>query len=151
MRSRSIVPAVLIAAALLLGVIGQGYAQGNETDGGATGGCCAIASAYDATDHDELDKIREFRDDYLMTNPVGRSIVALYYDVFSPPVASFIDDHPAVKPLARAALAPVVAVSTVAVDTTPAEKVAIAGLLVLISVGMILWVKRRRSGRVQRS
>lgn len=151
MRSLSIVPAVLIAAALLLGVIGQGYAQGNETDGGTTGGCCAIASAYDATDHDDLDKIREFRDNYLMTNPVGRGIVALYYDVFSPPVAAFIDGHPAVKPLARAALAPVVAVSTVAVDTTPAEKVAIAGLLVLISVGMILWVKRRRSGRVQRS
>lgn len=151
MRSLSIIPAVLIIAALVLSVTGHSHAQGNETDGGTSGGCCAIASAYDATDHDDLDKIREFRDDYLMTDLVGRSIVALYYNVLSPPVAKFINDHPSVKPLARAALTPVIAVSTVAVDTTPAEKAVIAGLLVLVSVVFIPWFKRRHRGGVQPS
>ena len=151
MRRLSIVTAAFIAAALILSVTGHGYAQGNETDGGTSGGCCAIASAYDATDHDDLDKIREFRDDYLMTNLVGRGIAALYYDVFSPPVAAFIDDHLAVKPLARAALSPVVAVSTVAVDTTPAEKAVIAGLLVLVSAVFIRWLRGRRKSGMQGS
>jgi hypothetical protein len=59
-----------------------------------------------------------------VTNPVGSSLVSLYYKL-SPPVAEFINEHPALKPVVRAGLLPAVAISTVAVNTTSAEKVAI--------------------------
>jgi hypothetical protein len=144
-RRLAIILTALAVVAFILGVIGYGYAQDGEGDTSGTSGCCAAASAYDSSDEGNLDIIRQFRDEYLMTNPVGRGVAALYYEVFSPPVAGFIDAHPAVKPLARAALAPVVAISTVAVDTTLAEKLAILGSLALVSVAVVIWVRRRRS------
>jgi hypothetical protein len=44
----------------------------------------------------------------------------------------------------RAGLVPAVVMSTVAVKTTPAEKMVMAGLLVLISVAVAIWARRRR-------
>jgi len=141
MRRLALVLATLIALTLILSIIGYGYAQDDGTTG--TSGCCAMASAYDGSDDDSLNVIRQFRDEYLMTNPVGRGVAALYYNVLSPPVAGFIEDHPSVKPVARAAWAPVVAISTIAVDTTTKEKAAIAGTLALVSGGVFVWYKRR--------
>jgi hypothetical protein len=83
-----------------------------------------------------------------MTNPVGRGVAALYYNAFSPPVAHFIDTHPQVKPLARAALTPVIAVSTVAVDTTLPEKIAILAVALACAVLVVL-IRRHRSKRAQ--
>jgi hypothetical protein len=44
----------------------------------------------------------------------------------------------------RAGLVPAVAMGTVAVNTTPAEKMVILGLLALVSVVLVVWAKRRR-------
>ena len=44
----------------------------------------------------------------------------------------------------RVGLLPVVAMSTVVVNTTPVEKMAIIGLLMLVSVAVAVWVIRRR-------
>jgi hypothetical protein len=87
--------------------------------------------------------LREFRDEYLLTNPLGRTFVDSYYRV-SPPIADFITDHPSLKPVVRAALVPAVAMSTVVVNTTPAEKMIIIGLLALATVAVIIWAIRRR-------
>jgi hypothetical protein len=106
-----------------------------------------MAAAYDSNDDDNLNVIRQFRDEYLMTNPVGCGVVVLYYEVLSPPIAGFINDHPSVKPLARAAWAPVAAISSVAVDTTTTEKIAISGTLALILGGTLVWLRRRRKRR----
>ena len=54
-------------------------------------------------------------------------------------MAEFINEHPALKPIVRAGLMPAVVMSTVAVDTTPAEKIAIA--LVILT---LLFVMRER-------
>jgi hypothetical protein len=35
--------------------------------------------------------------------------------------------------------------STIAVNTTPVEKIAIAGLVVLVAVAVAIWATRRRS------
>jgi hypothetical protein len=146
-RRIAIVLSLLAALALLLAVIGHAYTQGNgtgnETAGGSTAGCCVCASAYASTDDEHVNVIRQFRDRYLATNPVGRGVIVLYYDVVSPPLAAFINDHPSVKPLARTALAPVVSLSAVALDTSTTEKAAIGGSLALLSAGALLWIKRR--------
>jgi hypothetical protein len=105
--------------------------------------CCVATAAYGTPMTDELEILREFRDEYLLTNPVGKSLVEFYYKV-SPPMAQFITEHPNLKPVARVGLAPAVALSTIAVNTTPAEKATIVGLLALVSVALAIWATRRR-------
>jgi hypothetical protein len=92
---------------------------------------------------EEIQILREFRDEYLLTNPAGRAMVSLYYRV-SPPIAEFITEHPILKPIVRAGLLPVVVMSTIVVNTTPAEKTTIVGLLALLSVAVTVWATRRR-------
>jgi len=103
--------------------------------------CFIATAAYGTPMADEVQSLREFRDKYLLTNPVGESLVDFYYEV-SPPIAEFITDHTILKPVVRAGLVPAVAMSTVAVNTTPAEKAAIVGLLVLVALAV--WATRRR-------
>jgi len=105
--------------------------------------CFIATAAYGTPMAKEIEILREFRDKYLMTNPVGKGLVEFYYRV-SPPIAEFITQHPSLKPIVRAGLLPVVAMSTVAVNTTPAEKMGVVGLLVLVSVALVVWAKRRR-------
>jgi len=44
---------------------------------------------------------------------------------------------------------PVVTVSTVFVNTTPAERIAKTGLLVPVSVALAIWAMRRRGGEAE--
>jgi hypothetical protein len=112
---------------------------------GATPGCgCFIATAaYGTPMAEEIQILREFRDEYLLTNTLGQALVDLYYRV-SPPIAEFITEHPNLKPIVRAGLSPVVAMSTLAVNTTLVEKTAIVGLVALVSVALAVWAKRWR-------
>lgn len=109
-------------------------------------GCFIATAAYGTPMAEEIDVLRQFRDEYLLTNPVGQALVELYYEI-SPPVAEFIEEHPALKPIVRVGLAPAVALTTVAVSTTLVEKIAIAGGLALVFVGLAVWLMRRARGR----
>jgi hypothetical protein len=105
--------------------------------------CFIATAAYGTPMAEEIQILREFRDEYLLTNPLGQALVGVYYRV-SPPIAEFITEHPSLKPIVRAGLVPAVAMSTVAVNTTPIEKTAIVGSLVLVSVALAVWAIRRR-------
>jgi hypothetical protein len=59
-------------------------------------------------------------------------------------MAEFITEHPSLKPIVRTGLVPAVVMSAVAVNTTSAEKAAMLGLVVLVSVAVAVWVTRRR-------
>jgi alpha-tubulin suppressor-like RCC1 family protein len=134
---------------------GEYHTVGLKSDGTvvAAGGyvCCSLPSpgcfiataAYGTPMAGEIEILRQFRDEYLLTNPLGQAVVGLYYRI-SPPMAEFITEHPSLKPIVRAALLPAVAISTLAVNTAPAEKAAIVGLLVLVSVALVVWAARRR-------
>ena len=82
---------------------------------------------------EEIAILRAFRYKYLLTNPLGKGLLKLYYKV-SPPMAGFITEHPSLKPIVRVGLFPTVAMSGLAVNATVAEKTTIAGLLALVSV-----------------
>lgn len=70
---------------------------------------CFIATAvYRDAFHPDVQALRNFRDKYLATNPVGRALVSLYYR-YSPPVASFIAAHEVLRVPLRAAFVPVAA------------------------------------------
>jgi len=98
---------------------------------------------------EEIQIFREFKDQYLLTNPVGEALVNFYYQV-SPPIAEFITEHPASKPVVRAGLVPAIAISTVAVKTTVAQKVAILGSMALVSALLVVWL-RKRADKARRS
>jgi len=108
------------------------------------GGWCFIATAaYGSPMAEEIEILRQFRNEYLLTNPLGQALVDLYYSI-SLPIADLITEHPSLKPIVRLGLLPAVAVSAAAVNTTPAVKMAMAGLLVLISVAVTAWVMSQR-------
>ena len=110
---------------------------------GFGGGCFIATAAYGTPMAEEIKILREFRDVYLLTNPAGQAFVDFYYKV-SPPIAEFITEHPSLQPMVRAGLVPAVAMSTVIVNTTMAENMAIVVLLVFVSVAVAIWVIRRR-------
>ncbi len=106
-------------------------------------GCFIATAAYGTPMADEIQILREFRDEYLLSNPVGRTLVNIYYAV-SPRIAEFITEHPGLKPIVRFGLSPAIAMSTLAVDMALGEKLAVAGLLVLFFVALAIWLARRR-------
>ena len=107
------------------------------------GGCFIATAAYGSYLDSHVETLRDFRDSYLVTNPVGQALVSAYYKL-SPPVAEFIDEHPALKPVVRVGLLPAVGLSEVAVNTTSTQKVAIVGSLALVYVALAVWLRRRR-------
>jgi len=108
------------------------------------GWCFIATAAYGTPLAQQIQILREFRDEYLLTNPVGQALVDLYYRV-SPPIAEFITEHPSLKSMVRVGLAPAVAMSRLAVNTAPTEKAAAVGLFVLVSVTLVVWrIKRGR-------
>jgi hypothetical protein len=109
------------------------------------GWCFIATAAYGSYMDGHVNVLRQFRDSYMMTNPAGRGLVSVYYSV-SPPLAQFIDDNPSLKPVVRAGLWPAVTLSTVAVNTTLVQKIAIIGGWILISIA-IVWLVRRRASR----
>jgi hypothetical protein len=92
---------------------------------------------------EEIGILREFRHEYLLANPMAKGLVEFYYSI-SPPMAEFITEHPTLKPIVRVGLLPAVAMSAVVVNTTPAEKTAIVGLLALVPVAVALPATRPR-------
>jgi len=106
--------------------------------------CFIATAAYGTPMAEEVQILRGVRDEYLLTNPLGHAFVDFYYKV-SPPMAEFIAEHPSLKPIVRAGLVPAVAMSTVVVNTSLAEKTAIVSSVVLVSVALGAWVTRRRS------
>ena len=111
------------------------------------GGCFIATAAYGTPMAGEIQVLRDFRDQYLLTNPVGEVLVELYYNT-SPPIADFIAEHPALKQVVRAGLEPVIAMSTVAVNTNLAQRIAIVSSIVLVSALLVVWF-RRRAGKAR--
>ena len=109
-------------------------------------GCFIATAAYGTPMAQEIQVLRAFRDEYLLTNPIGKATVEVYYRI-SPPIADVIAEHPSLKPTVRAVLGPAVLMSTVVVNTTAAEKMAVIGLLVLVSAAVAARAMRGRSRR----
>ncbi len=105
--------------------------------------CCTVTAAYGSPLAEEIEILREFRDEYLLTSTMGQAFVDFYYRV-SPPLAQFITEHPNLKPIVRVGLLPAIAMSTVAINAIPTQKPAIVVLLVLVAVALAVWIKRQR-------
>ena len=74
-------------------------------------GCFIATAAYGSKMQADVMSLRRFRDQHLLTNPLGQLFVAAYY-AFSPPVAGAIATDENLRALARAALRPLVSAVT---------------------------------------
>jgi hypothetical protein len=77
------------------------------TGGGGGGSCFIATAAYGSYLHPQVQVLRQFRDEWLLTNAPGRAFVTAYYR-FSPPLADFIAQHEVLKLLVRLLLAPLI-------------------------------------------
>lgn len=82
---------------------------------------CFIATASYGHDSGEVGLLCKFRDECLLTNPLGTAFVKAYYKL-SPPIAEFISDSEPLKAAVRVALKPLVAIATNALDEEAAAQ-----------------------------
>jgi len=98
------------------------------------GGCFIATAAYGSYLHPQVQLLRNFRDEFLLTNAPGRAIVAFYYRN-SPPLADFIARHSVIRAVTRLALTPLV--------LAVAHPLIMAFSLLLISLTLFLMMPRR--------
>jgi len=75
--------------------------------GGGGGGCFIATAAYGSYMEPQVMVLREFRDEYLMTNEIGRALVKWYYRI-SPPIAGYIAQNEVLRTSTRWLLIPIV-------------------------------------------
>ena len=62
--------------------------------------CFIATAAYGTSLHEDIDVLRDFRDEYLMTNLFGRTFVEIYYTT-SPPIADVIRENKGLRTIVR--------------------------------------------------
>jgi len=67
---------------------------------GPPSGCFIATAAYGTPTAEQINVLREFRDDVLLKSTVGSQFVSLYYQI-SPPIANFIAGHEVLRTLVR--------------------------------------------------
>jgi len=73
-------------------------------------GCFIATAAYGTDTTEEIQILREFRDNALLNNKLGAEFVSLYYQ-FSPPIAEYISRHEVLRTIVREFIVdPVVAI-----------------------------------------
>ena len=85
----------------------SGPAIGISSDDDEKDYCFIATACYGTAMASEVRVLSQFRDRYLLTNPIGEGFVKTYYKV-SPAVADFIREHPILKKAVRNALKPVI-------------------------------------------
>jgi hypothetical protein len=105
--------------------------------------CFIATAAYDSPFHSHVEILRNFRDNYLITNKLGRKLVKLYYR-YSPSLANIIAKHKILKIAVRISLLPLVVFSYSIVYFGPIKTFTL-GFLYIFSF-FLLWhiVKRRK-------
>jgi len=124
---------------------GKGVAAAGGGGGGGGGGGCFIATAaYGSYMESHVKVLRDFRDHFLLTNPVGKAFVDLYY-TYSPPVADFIANNDTVRLMVRWSLMPVVGMSWITLQLGMWITLALIGFLIcFMGAGATIALRRIR-------
>ncbi len=108
-------------------------------------GCFIATAAYDGYySAPQVQALRAFRDQYLLTNGPGSAFVKWYY-TYGPAAAAWLIAHPGYKPLVRAALLPAVGMALFMTKTSLALKF---GCVMMIAACLVAYAfyRKRLSG-----
>jgi len=94
-------------------------------------GCFIATAAYGSNMDCHVIILKEFRDKRLVTNPIGHSIVDVYYK-FSPPVADYLHNHPFARAIVRYALVPITGIAYLSLHIHPLVLLCAFALMLLI-------------------
>jgi uncharacterized delta-60 repeat protein len=91
-----------------------------SVDWGKTDGspCFIATAAYGSSIDPHVNVLREFRDRFLLNDPVGRALVDFYYED-SPPLADFIAVHPSLRAAVRWSLMPLIGLAWMVLHLGP--------------------------------
>ncbi len=108
--------------------------------------CFIATAAHGSNMADEVELLRDFRDQRLQTSTLGRALVQIYYSM-SPPLARTLERHPDWKPLVRTALTPATALARWILRAGWWS--ALALLLAFTSAALLMawWLRRGRAAR----
>ena len=99
-----------------------------------TDDACFIATAvFGSILEKHVVLLRQFRDNYLLTNSIGEQFVAMYYH-FSPPIADIIRDSNMLKSLVKLGLLPVLLLASFMVKTSFITKMLCLGAALTFSL-----------------
>jgi hypothetical protein len=99
--------------------------------------CFIATAAYGSSMAPDVMLLRQFRDRYLLTNPIGKAFVHLYYRL-SPPLARMIAGNELLRSATRAALTPVI---------FSVKQPADALIIVITTAGVLIFWRRTRKRR----
>jgi sugar lactone lactonase YvrE len=103
-----------------------------DFEGVGGGGCFIATAAYGSPIEQHVKILRDFRDQFLLTNKVGDTFVRIYY-TYSPPIAEFIAKREILRTTVRWGLLPLVGVSWVTLNLGP-----VPGLILIAIFGFFL-------------
>ena len=115
---------------------GTGGGSGTSGGGGGGGGCFIATAAYGSPMASQVKLLRQFRDNFLLTNVIGKGFVHLYY-TYSPPVADFIAEYDSLRAIVRLSLLPVVEISWTALKIGPVYSLALMLLVCSVLIGLV--------------
>ena len=104
--------------------------------------CFIATAAFGSPFEQHVQTLRDFRDEYLLTNNLGRWFVSNYYR-FSPPAARFISRHNYLRAVVRVALLPAVGIAFISLHATSLQKIVLIISITAVS-GVILFLLTRK-------
>jgi hypothetical protein len=116
-------------------VLGAGGGGGHDT-------CFIATAAYGSYMEPHVMTLRSFRDEYLLSNKLGRLFVDGYYK-YAPPVADFIAKHETLRVATRIALLPIVGISYVFVNFGPVLTMTLLSMVLALCTLFVFVYKRR--------
>jgi hypothetical protein len=93
----------------------------------------------------EVNILKNFRDNVLLTNSIGKMFVDFYYN-YSPPIADFIANHDNLRSMVRLSLLPVVGLSWIALELGPAATMVLMLICCICVIGMISFTRKKFKG-----
>ncbi len=107
--------------------------------------CFIATAAYGSNMEPQVILLRKFRNQYLLTNPIGKRLVAVYYSL-SPPVAESIRKNGWLKSVVRVILLPFIGLAAYCLELSSGQQYSILSIVMTPFFFMLfLFHKRKRT------
>jgi hypothetical protein len=122
--------------------VGTNSSASNTSSASGNGNCFIATAAFGSYADPHVQVLRDFRDEYLLTNMPGRWFVSTYY-TYGPFWADRLNTHNGCKPIVRLSLMPLVGLSYFMLKASLATKL-LAGFVIMgFVMSCLLWIHGR--------